>query len=94
MRTFGVEEELLIVDPGSGEPLALADALLAGRKLAADDAPGKPRLVKKKAETKCDDDEMGLSAELKLEQIETQTRPCLDHAELLRQIRAGTRTGG
>ena len=32
---------------------------------------------------------MGLSAELKLEQIETQTRPCLDHAELLRQIRAG-----
>jgi glutamate---cysteine ligase / carboxylate-amine ligase len=89
MRTFGVEEELLIVDPDSGEPLALADALLAGRKLAADDAPGRPRLVKKKAETQFDDDEMGLSAELKLEQIETQTRPCLDHAELLRQIRAG-----
>jgi glutamate---cysteine ligase / carboxylate-amine ligase len=88
MRTFGVEEELLIVDPDSGEPLALADALLAGRKLAADDAPGRPRLLKKKAETKYDD-EMGLSAELKLEQIETQTRPCLDHAELLRQIRAG-----
>ncbi len=43
MRTFGVEEELLIVDPSSGEPLALADALLAGRKLAADDAPDKPR---------------------------------------------------
>ena len=89
MRTFGVEEELLIVDPDSGEPLALADALLAGRKLAADDAPGRPLLLKKKAGTKYDDDEMGLSAELKLEQIETQTRPCLDHAELLRQIRAG-----
>ncbi|RAM38978.1 glutamate--cysteine ligase 2 [Arthrobacter globiformis] len=89
MRTFGVEEELLIVDPDSGEPLALADALLARRKLAADDAPGRPRLLKKKTEPKCDDDEMGLSAELKLEQIETQTRPCLDHAELLRQIRAG-----
>jgi carboxylate-amine ligase len=89
MRTFGVEEELLIVDPDSGEPLALADALLAGRKLAADEAPGRPLLLKKKAGTKFDDDEMGLSAELKLEQIETQTRPCLDHAELLRQIRAG-----
>lgn len=89
MRTFGVEEELLIVDPDSGEPLALADALLAGRKLAADDAPGKPRLLKKKPERTCDNDEMGLSAELKLEQIETQTRPCLDHTELLRQIRAG-----
>lgn len=89
MRTFGVEEELLIVDPSSGEPLALADALLAGRKLAADDAPDKPRLLQKQGSATVDDDEMGLSAELKLEQIETQTRPCLDHAELLRQIRAG-----
>lgn len=88
MRTFGVEEELLIVDPESGEPLALADALLAGRKLAADDAPDKPRLLQKQTKPTCDD-EMGLSAELKLEQIETQTRPCLDHEELLRQIRAG-----
>ncbi|KRE66180.1 carboxylate--amine ligase [Arthrobacter sp. Soil736] len=89
MRTFGVEEELLIVHPDSGEPLALADALLAGRKLAADDAPDKPRLLQKQATATADDDEMGLSAELKLEQIETQTRPCLDQAELLRQIRAG-----
>jgi len=89
MRTFGVEEELLIVDPDSGEPLALADALLAGRKLAADDAPDKPRLLQKHGTATADDDEMGLSAELKLEQIETQTRPCLDGAELLRQIRAG-----
>ncbi|MEN8584081.1 glutamate--cysteine ligase [Burkholderia sp. RS01] len=88
MRTFGVEEELLIVDPDSGEPLALADALLAGRKLAADDAPDKPRLLQKQTKPACDD-EMGLSAELKLEQIETQTRPCLDYAELLRQIGAG-----
>lgn len=88
MRTFGVEEELLIVDPESGEPLALADALLAGRKLAADDAPDKPRLLQKQTKPACDD-EMGLSAELKLEQIETQTRPCLDYEELLRQIRAG-----
>ena len=89
MRTFGVEEELLIVDPDSGEPLALADALLAGRKLAADDAPVKPRLLQKHGTATADDDEMGLSAELKLEQIETQTRPCLDYEELLRQIRAG-----
>ncbi|WP_104137876.1 glutamate--cysteine ligase [Arthrobacter sp. ZGTC131] len=89
MRTFGVEEELLIVDPATGEPLALADALLAGRKLAADDAPYKPRLLQKQGSVTVGDDEMGLSAELKLEQIETQTRPCLDRAELLRQIRAG-----
>ena len=29
MRTFGVEEELLIVDPASGDPLALAERMLA-----------------------------------------------------------------
>ncbi|MDQ4502517.1 glutamate--cysteine ligase [Sinomonas sp. ASV322] len=29
MRTFGVEEELLIVDPATGQPAALADRMLA-----------------------------------------------------------------
>lgn len=70
MRTFGVEEELLIVDPVTGEPLALADALLAGPEAAAETG-------------------MGLSHELKLEQIETQTRPCHTYTELLQQIRRG-----
>jgi carboxylate-amine ligase len=88
MRTFGVEEELLIVHPETGEPLALADALLSGRRLAADDAPEDPHALETEDKT-VDDDEMGLSAELKLEQIETQTRPCLEYGELLRQIRAG-----
>ena len=88
MRTFGVEEELLIVDPESGEPLALADALLASHRVAADDAPAE--LDGRHAGNQADyDDEMGLSAELKLEQIETQTRPCTDYASLLEQIRAG-----
>lgn len=88
MRTFGVEEELLIVDPESGEPLALADALLANHHVAADDLPVDPEVhhTGKQADY---DDEMGLSAELKLEQIETQTRPCLEHGSLLEQIRAG-----
>ncbi|WP_104043619.1 glutamate--cysteine ligase 2 [Arthrobacter sp. ZGTC412] len=89
MRTFGVEEELLIVDPESGEPLALADALLSGRRLAADDAPNDPRDLETEDKTVYDDDEMGLSAELKLEQIETQTRPCLEYGVLLDQVRAG-----
>jgi carboxylate-amine ligase len=88
MRTFGVEEELLIVDPLTGEPLALADAILAGRKLAADDAPDKPWIPDPHDPTN-DDDATGLTAELKLEQIETQTRPCLDYAEMLQQIRQG-----
>ncbi|GAA3285409.1 glutamate--cysteine ligase [Paenarthrobacter aurescens] len=69
MRTVGVEEELLIVDPVTGEPLALADALLAGHHEPATTT--------------------GLGHELKLEQIETQTRPCHSHSELLEQIRRG-----
>ena len=88
MRTFGVEEELLIVDPESGEPLALADALLASHQVAADDLPVAPDAHHSGNHGK-HDDEMGLSAELKLEQIETQTRPCLDYGSLLEQIRAG-----
>ncbi|WP_028267609.1 glutamate--cysteine ligase 2 [Arthrobacter sp. MA-N2] len=84
MRTFGVEEELLIVDPLTGEPLALADALLSGiaENDRAQDEPGtgfSPEEI--------DGPETGLSHELKLEQIETQTRPCRSYGELLHQIR-------
>jgi carboxylate-amine ligase len=79
MRTFGVEEELLIVDPDTGEPLALADALLAVRTATGDDARESPG-------------DSGLTAELKLEQIETQTLPCRDYTELLQQIRGGRAT--
>ncbi|RNL56389.1 glutamate--cysteine ligase [Arthrobacter oryzae] len=71
MRTFGVEEELLIVDEATGSPLALAAALMA--QLSPDGAA-------------CPD-EPGFSYELKLEQIETQTAPCRDYAGLLRAIR-------
>ncbi|MCU1530766.1 MAG: YbdK family carboxylate-amine ligase [Arthrobacter sp.] len=73
MRTFGVEEELLIVDPGTGSPLARAEALLARLNPTAAAPHG----------------DAGFSFELKLEQIETQTVPCLDHAGLLREIRQG-----
>lgn len=91
MRTFGVEEELLIVDPETGLPLALADALLNSRRLPADDAPENPHVLPAEENKTPDDDEAYLSAELKLEQIETQTHPCLEFAELLSQIRAGRR---
>ena len=79
MRTFGVEEELLIVDPVTGVPLALADALLSGLKPSPAKEP--------EAATEPAHDDSGFSFELKLEQIETQTLPCLDHGALLRQIR-------
>ncbi|UVJ39244.1 glutamate--cysteine ligase [Arthrobacter sp. CJ23] len=91
MRTFGVEEELLIVDPVSGEPLALADALLSGTGPAATEEP-----TEEPADDSADDPaeeapgpRTGLSHELKLEQIETQTRPCHSYSELLHQIHRG-----
>ena len=83
MRTFGVEEELLIVDPESGMLLALADLMLPTlvppkKQDAAQVLPGQQPVHEGGAD---------FSYELKLEQIETQTHPCLDYTELLRQLR-------
>jgi carboxylate-amine ligase len=84
MRTFGVEEELLIVDPESGMLLALADLMLPSlvppTEPDADRIPATGKPVHEGAD---------FSYELKLEQIETQTHPCLDYTELLRQLRRG-----
>jgi carboxylate-amine ligase len=90
MRTFGVEEELLIVDPATGVPLALADALLhrleSGSGAAAAGSPAGARAGRGAPKSSGQGD-LGFSLELKLEQIETQTAPCLDYADLLQQIR-------
>ncbi len=75
MRTFGVEEELLIVDPATGVPEPRADALMGALNPANAGGPGH-----------CD---TAFSYELKLEQIEIQTAPCVDHAGLLREVRTG-----
>ena len=83
MRTFGVEEELLIVDPETGMPLALADVILPGLVPPARETG---RVV---ATQRPVHEDAGFSFELKLEQIETQTPPCLDYNELLRQVRQG-----
>ena len=40
MRTFGVEEELLLVDLDTGVPVSLAD--LVARPESGDDPPGDP----------------------------------------------------
>lgn len=82
MRTFGVEEELLIVDPETGMLLALADAMLPRLVPPLPDGPADPAQQPAHEDT-------DFSYELKLEQIETQTRPCVQYAELLRQLRQG-----
>ncbi|MFE4228118.1 glutamate--cysteine ligase [Arthrobacter sp. NPDC056886] len=84
MRTFGVEEELLIVDPESGMLLALADLMLPSLV-----PPKEPDAARIHATEKPVHEGADFSYELKLEQIETQTHPCLDYTELLRQLRRG-----
>ncbi|MEV7605859.1 glutamate--cysteine ligase [Paenarthrobacter sp. NPDC089322] len=73
MRTFGVEEELLIADPVDGKPLALAAGILdvaSGSGKGPEDAPS-------------------LKSEFKQEQIEVNSRPCGTAAELRDEIRLG-----
>ena len=77
LRTVGVEEELLLVDPCGGGPRAVSGAALR----YAEDDPGAGR-----------DGQLNLSHELQQQQLETDTRPChsLDEvdAELRRWRRA------
>ncbi|MDR6437617.1 carboxylate-amine ligase [Paenarthrobacter nicotinovorans] len=90
MRTFGVEEELLIADPADGMPLALAADLLDVAAPHFDEAQ--------------DGDSAGadgggahgsgagnatLKSEFKQEQVEVNSRPCRTAAELRAEIRAG-----
>ncbi|WP_433326640.1 glutamate--cysteine ligase [Spirillospora sp. CA-294931] len=75
VRTFGVEEELLLVSPGNGAPLAVSGAVIqyarehGGLPLAGEGTAGL------------------LETELKREQLETATRPCASLADLSAQIR-------
>lgn len=76
VRTFGVEEEFLIVDPDSGVPLPLAGELLRLHD------PG----------VQFDSDALrlpALSAELQQEQLEVITRPHSSLEALAAEIRAG-----
>ncbi|WP_284979353.1 glutamate--cysteine ligase [Arthrobacter sp. fls2-241-R2A-200] len=73
MRTFGVEEELLIADPLAGTPLALAGSILDIAALAEADPDAGP----------------SLKSEFKQEQIEVNSRPCSTAAQLWTEICAG-----
>jgi len=77
VRSVGVEEELLLVEPGTGRPRAVAAAVLrAGGASGAQDAghPGPEQ-------------EQELEYELQLQQVETSTRPCVTLDELEGELR-------
>jgi carboxylate-amine ligase len=80
VRTVGVEEELLLVEPGSGQPRAVAEAALRGIKEldAAEDTPDDPA-DNEAAES--------LGFELKLQQLETNSRPARELSELSNELR-------
>jgi carboxylate-amine ligase len=76
LRTFGVEEELLLVDPDSGAPRAVAGAVI---ELAREHEGARPYA------DRCGEP---IQAEFQREQLETATRPCRTLDELADQIRA------
>ncbi|MGI5168145.1 carboxylate-amine ligase [Spirillospora sp. CA-253888] len=73
-RTFGVEEELLLVDPASGAPQAVSGAVI---RYAREHG----------AEVPLPDGEKPFETELQREQLEIGTRPCVSPDELGGQIR-------
>ncbi|MBA8949432.1 glutamate--cysteine ligase [Actinomadura namibiensis] len=76
MRTFGVEEELLLVDPETGVPQAVSGAVIRYAREHGEQVP-----VPNGKDT--------FETEMQREQLETGTRPCTSLDELAEQIRAG-----
>ncbi|MCU1517178.1 MAG: YbdK family carboxylate-amine ligase [Pseudarthrobacter sp.] len=76
VRTFGVEEEFLIVDPGSGQPLPMAGLLLRLHEPGTPGVGQSPQLPT-------------LAAELHQEQLEVISRPHSRLEALAAEIRAG-----
>ena len=77
-RSVGVEEELLLVDPASGQARAVAGAVM--------EASGGPAASPAETAGPESPSEV-LEFELQLEQLETGTRPCGSLEELGREVR-------
>jgi glutamate---cysteine ligase / carboxylate-amine ligase len=82
LRRVGVEEELLLVEPGMGRPRAVAGTVLhAARQVATGPGRGPG------AGPVAGDAAPGLDFELQRQQLETNTQPCRALEELGREIR-------
>jgi carboxylate-amine ligase len=80
-RSMGVEEELLLVEPGTGLPLAVAESALNGGE-PADTRDGKQH-------SGAEPNEESLEFELQQQQLETNSKPCHDLGELSAEVRRG-----
>ncbi|MEO5851515.1 MAG: glutamate--cysteine ligase [Nocardioides sp.] len=80
VRKVGVEEELLLVDPGTGELRNVAATVLHVHRSAGDDEPGAGPATG------------DLEGELLQHMVETHTDPLTDLGEIADQIRSARRT--
>jgi carboxylate-amine ligase len=93
VRSVGVEEELMLVDPTSGHLATVAgSAVRADRPNGSGEAGGADR-PNGSGETG-GTDEPEVQPELFRQQLETATEPCRDAEDLLAGIRSGRRAAG
>ena len=86
VRSVGVEEELLIVEPGTGRPQALASAVIRAAGPGAEE-PGSGELCADERSAGEPDAVQPLEFELQKQQLEIDTRPCYSLDELSRELR-------
>ena len=82
MRKIGVEEELMLIDPGTGELAAVSSKALRAHE----------ELIQKEGGSAHDEDLV--DQEAFLQQIETATKPCTDLEDLGSEIVRGRRAAG
>ena len=86
VRSVGVEEELLIVEPGTGRPRALASAVIRAARPGAEE-PGSGELCADERSAGEPDAVQPLEFELQKQQLEIDARPCYSLDELSRELR-------
>jgi carboxylate-amine ligase len=87
VRSVGVEEELLLVEPDTGHPRAVAAAVLRAGDAAGGPEAGGPEAGGPGTGSAPAGQEQELEYELKLQQVETNTRPCTTLDELENELR-------
>jgi glutamate---cysteine ligase / carboxylate-amine ligase len=84
-RSVGVEEELLLVEPGTGRPRAVAGTVLRQVRQAA--ASSRAAGADQAGADQARDDEASLAGELQEQQLETNSQPCHSLGDLHRELR-------
>ena len=84
-RSVGVEEELLLVEPGTGRPRAVAGTVLRQVRQAAESS--RTTGADQAAADRARDDAASLEGELQEQQLETNSQPCHSLSDLHREVR-------